>query len=272
MGDHLNRQFTVALVILSAIALFLPTRSQTFTRVAVEGRAMRMLVSGSVESTVVFENGLGPPLEMWGKVQPQVSRFARTVSYDRAGVGLSENGPPPRDGQRIARELRDALRAAGLPPPYVMVGASLGGLYIRVFAGAYPEDVSGMVLVDPTHDADGVGRSRHPELAVVRETVEQARRSRIPPGVPLVLIDAVGQREVPFATGAIRELRAKNRLEMDAESRAYKAWLDTIPGARLIVTHDSGHNVPIEQPQLVIETIREIVRTARARPRPESVR
>jgi pimeloyl-ACP methyl ester carboxylesterase len=272
LGDDVNRQFTVALGMLSAIALFLPTRSQTFTRVAVEGRAMRMLVSGTGESTVVFENGLGPPLEMWGKVQPQVSRFARTVTYDRAGVGLSEDGPSPRDGQQIARELRDALRAASLAPPYVLVGASLGGLYIRVFAGTYPEDVSGMVLVDPTHDADGFGRSVHPELAVVRETAEQARKSRIPPGVPLALIDAVSQPEVPFASRAIRELRAKNRPAIDAESRAYKTWLDTIPDARLIVTHDSGHNVPIEQPQLVVETIREIVRAARDRPRQQSVR
>ena len=257
----MNRQFTVALVMLSASALFLPTRSQTFTRVAVEGRAMRMLVGGTGESTVVFENGLGPPLEMWGKVQPHVSRFARTVTYDRAGVGLSEDGPSPRDGLQIARELRDALRAAGLPPPYVLVGASIGGLYIRVFAGTYPEDVSGMVLVDPTHDADGIERSVHPELSVVRETAEQARRSRVPPGVPLVLIDAGSQREVPFATSAVRELRAKNRPEIDAESRAYRTWLDTIPGARLVVTHDSSHNVPIEQPRLVVEVIREVVRT-----------
>lgn len=263
----MNRQFTVALVILSAIALYLPTRSQTFTRVAVEGRSIRMLVSGSGESTVVFENGGGPPLEMWGKVQPDVSRFAKTVSYDRAGVGLSEDGPPPRDGRQIAKELRDALRAAGLPPPYVLVGASLGGLYIRVFAGTYPEDVSGMVLVDPTHDPEGIERSLHPELAVLRETAEQARRSRIPPGVPLVLIDSVSLGEMPFATSAVRELRAKNRPESDAESRAYKTWLDTIPGARLVVTHDSGHNVPIEQPQLVVETIREVVRAARVRPR-----
>jgi pimeloyl-ACP methyl ester carboxylesterase len=267
LEDDVNRQFTVALVMLSAIALFLPIRSQTFTRVAVEGRAMRMLVSGSGASTVVFENGLGPPLEMWGKVQPHVSRFARTVTYDRAGVGLSDDGPLPRDGQQIVRELRFALRAAGLPPPYVLVGASLGGLYIRVFAGTYPEEVSGMVLVDPTHDADGFERSLHPELAVVRETAEQARRSRIPPGVPLVLIDAVSQREVPFATSPIRELLAKNRPDIDAESRAYKTWLDTIPGARLVITQDSGHNVPIEQPQLVVETIREIVLAARDRPR-----
>jgi pimeloyl-ACP methyl ester carboxylesterase len=268
LGDDVNRQFTIALVMLSAIALLLPTRSQTFTRVAVEGRAMRMLVTGTGESTVVFENGLGPPLEMWGKVQPHVSRFARTVAYDRAGVGLSEGGPSPRDGQQIAKELRYALRAAGLPPPYVLVGASLGGLYIRIFAGTYPEDVSGMVLIDPTHDADGFERSLHPELAVVRETAEQARRSRIPPGVPLLLIDAVSQREVPFATSAIRELRAKNRPDIDAESRSYKLWLDTTPGARLVTTDRSGHNVPIEQPQLVIQTIREVVLAARDRQRP----
>jgi len=267
LRDDVNRQFTIALVMLSAIALFLPNRSQTFTRVAVEGRALRMLVGGTGESTVVFENGLGPPLEMWGKVQPHVSQFARTVTYDRAGVGLSQDGPSPRDGQQIAKELRDALHAADLPPPYVLVGASIGGLYIRVFAGTYPEAVSGMVLVDPTHDADGFERSLHPELAVVRKSAEQARRSRIPLGVPLVLIDAVSQREVPFASSAMRELRAKNRPEIDVESRAYKAWLDTIPGARLIVTYDSGHNVPIEQPQLVVETIREVVRAAGNRQR-----
>jgi pimeloyl-ACP methyl ester carboxylesterase len=152
------------------------------------------------------------------------------------------------------------------------VGASLGGLYIRVFAGTFPDDVSAMVLVDPTHDAEEFVQSVHPELAVVREIVEQARSSRIPRGVSLVLIDAVSQPEVPFATDAIRELRAKNRPKIDAESRAYKAWLETVPGARLIVTHDSGHNIPIEQPQLVVETIREVVRAARDQPRQRPAR
>lgn len=258
----MKHPFTAAALMLSALALFVSTRSQTFTRVAIDGRAMRLLVKGSGESTVVFENGLGPPLEMWGKVQPQVSRFARTVTYDRAGVGLSDDGPLPRDGDQIASELRQVLRAAGLPPPYVLVGASFGGLYVRVFAGKYPDDVSGIVLVDPTQDAEGFERSAYPELAVVRETVDEARRSQISSGVPLVLIDAVSPRDVPFATAAVRQLRDQNRPEIDAESRAYKAWLDTIPGARLVVTHDSGHNVPIEQPELVVETVREVVRAA----------
>jgi len=237
----MNRQLAALAVVFSALALFLMTRSQRFTRVAIDGRTMRMLVAGSGKSTVVFENGLGPPLEMWGKVQPHVSRFARTVAYDRAGVGLSDDGPPPRDGRHIAAELRQALRAAGVPPPYVLVGASLGGLYVRIFAEMYPEDVSGIVLVDPTHDG---------------------RTSQIPPGVPLVLIDAVSSRDVPFATSAIRRLRARQRPEIDAESRAYKQWLDSIPGARLVITGRSGHNVPIEQPELVVETIRQVVQSA----------
>jgi len=91
---------------------------------------------------------------------------------------------------------------------------------------------------------------------------EQARQSRIPPRVPLVLIDAVSSGGVPFATGAIRQLRAQQRPEINAESLAYKKWLDTIPGARLIVTDHSGHNIPIEQPELVVETVRQVVRQA----------
>ena len=137
---------------------------------------------------------------------------------------------------------------------------------MRVFAGMYPNDVSGMVLVDPMHDGDDAGTSNHPELAVVRDTVEQARSSPVPPGLPLVLIDALGPREVPFATAAFRQLRATSRLGIAADSRSYQMWLDTVPGSRLVVTERSGHNVPIEQPALVVETIRDVLAQA-ARPR-----
>lgn len=258
-----HRMLLAATLVVSTTALWLPMRVQTFTRVPVAGHDMRLLIGGKSRPTVVFESGAGPTLEMWGKVLPQVSRFARTVAYDRAGVGLSEHGPSPRDGRQIAVELRQALRAAGVRPPFVLVGASLGGLYVRVFAGMYPEDVSGMVLVDPTPDSAGTEVARHPELAVLRETAAQARMSLVPSGVRLVLIDAVSPIEVPFATPGIRRLREKNLPESEAESRAYQAWLDTVPGARLVMTRDSGHNVPIEQPQLVIDTIRQVIDDAR---------
>jgi pimeloyl-ACP methyl ester carboxylesterase len=227
-------------MVLSAAALFLATRSQSFTWAPVNGHSLRMLIAGSEAPTVVFENGLGPPLEMWGKVQPDVSRFARTVAYDRAGVGMSEGAPSRGDDRQIAAELHLALRMAGVPPPYVLVGASLGGLYVRVFAEMYPEEVRGLVLVDPTHDA-----------------------AAFKAPAPLVLIDAVSPREVPFASRTIRRQRADLRPRIDAESRAYAEWIDSMSNARLVITDRSGHNVPIEQPDLVVDAVRQIVQCAR---------
>ena len=260
----MNRLLAGVAVVLTLVAIILPTRSQTFTRVVIDGRTMRMLVTGSGESTVVFENGLGPPLEMWGKVQPQVSRFAKTVTYDRLGVGLSDDVPPPRDGRRLAAELGRALPAAGMAPPYILVGASLGGPYIRIYAAMYPDDVAGMVLVDPTGDNERVENTAGlPELQSMRETLDQARASRVPIGIPVFLIDAISPLEVPFASEAIRTLRMSNRADLEAGSLEYRKWMDTIPGSRLITTTHSGHNVPIEQPELVVETIRQVVRQAR---------
>jgi len=260
----MNIPLTVLATVLSALAVYLPARTQVFTRVAVDGRSMRMLVAGTGEATVVFENGAGGPLEHWGKVQPEVSRFARTVTYDRAGNGLSEDGPAPRDGRRIATELHRALRQADIAPPYILVGHSLGGLYIRIFAGLYPDDVAGLVLVDPTQEGNDLQPSGHPELAALPGTFDQARASQIRSGIPVLLIDARGVPEVPFATEAFRALRATARQQLPAESLAYKEWVERMPGGRLIVTDHSGHNVPMEQPELVVDTIREAIAGKRA--------
>jgi pimeloyl-ACP methyl ester carboxylesterase len=246
-------------VVLTVVAMSLPARRQTFTFVEVGGRTMRLLIAGEGPATVVFENGLGPPLEMWGKVQPAVSRFARTVTYDRPGAGLSDDAPPPRDGSRIASELRRALRSVDVRGPYVLVGASLGGPYVRIFAGMYPSDVAGLVLVDPTPDSERAGRAGIPERAALPLTLAQARASLVPAGTPVVLIDAVGPMRVPFATHGIRTLLARRRPDIEAESREHREWVARVPGARVIVTDESGHNVAQEQPELVVEVIRQIL-------------
>lgn len=246
----MNTPLAIIATVLSALALYLPTRTQTFTDVTVDGRSIRMLVAGRGDATVVFENGAGATLEMWGKVQPDVSRFAKTVSYDRAGSGLSDEAPLKWDGRRVAADLRRALVLAGVAPPYILVGASLGGPYIRVFAGMYPDDVAGMVLVDPT-------TASHREDWL--DTLDQASASRVPSGRPVFLIDAISPLEVPFVTEAIRTLRMNNRPEIEAESGEYQRWLHGIPGSRLIVTNRSGHNVAIEQPELVVATIQQAV-------------
>jgi pimeloyl-ACP methyl ester carboxylesterase len=116
----------------------------------VGGHRLHVVCSGAGGPTVLFESGLGDGAAVWRKVQPQVATFTRTCSYDRAGIGYSESAPAPRDSKRIAEELHTALEGASEKGPYVLVGHSAGGLHARVFAAHYPNEVAGLVLVDPT--------------------------------------------------------------------------------------------------------------------------
>ena len=108
---------------------------------------------------VVFENGLGGRMEWWKDVLPEISKEATTFAYNRPGYGKSEPVDTPRDGSHIVDELRVLLRTKDLNPPYVLVGHSLGGLYMQLFARRYPREVSALVLVDSTHpqQLDGEG-------------------------------------------------------------------------------------------------------------------
>src|SRR5579871_2529433 len=108
--------------------------------------------SGQSSPTVILESGSGGPSVDWLMVQPEVAKFSRVCSYDRAGYGWSDSGPRPRSSLQIARELHQLLQAAGEKGPYVLVGHSMGGYDIRVYAGQYPNDVVGMVLVDASHE------------------------------------------------------------------------------------------------------------------------
>lgn len=92
----------------------------------------------------------------WGWVQPAIARTTRVVAYDRAGFGWSDPGPGSRDALQHVHELHTALERAGIPGPYLLVGHSYGGEVARVFAGQYPTEVTGMVLIDPRHPDQSV--------------------------------------------------------------------------------------------------------------------
>jgi pimeloyl-ACP methyl ester carboxylesterase len=101
---------------------------------------------------VIFESGgPGPGLE-WEAFQPEAAKFTQACWYDRADEGWSDPGPYPRTSNAIAKDLHELLKRVGVPAPYVLAGASFGGLNSRVYAGLYPDEVAGMVLIDSAHE------------------------------------------------------------------------------------------------------------------------
>jgi pimeloyl-ACP methyl ester carboxylesterase len=121
--------------------------------VHVDGRQIHLQVLGTESGgpTVVLEAGMGSFSPNWYWVQQELAPTVRSVAYDRAGLGWSRRSRRPRDAQTIAVELRDALREAGIEPPYVLAGHSFGGLPVRAFADLYPEMTAGLILVDASH-------------------------------------------------------------------------------------------------------------------------
>lgn len=117
-----------------------------------QGRRMHINCTGTGSPSVLLESGFPGSSLDWSLVQPMIAQFSRVCSYDRAGFGWSDQGKIPRSAPQIAEDLRTLLSAANVPAPYVLVGHSMGGLYVRAFARKFPESVTGMVLVDATHE------------------------------------------------------------------------------------------------------------------------
>jgi len=102
--------------------------------------------------TAILEAGTGDTSEVWTAVQKQAQGFAHICSYDRLGLGRSDKLVSTRTADEIVRDLHLLLQAAQVPPPYVMVGHSIGGIYVRKYATLYPQVVEGMVLLDSAHE------------------------------------------------------------------------------------------------------------------------
>jgi pimeloyl-ACP methyl ester carboxylesterase len=119
--------------------------------VDVGGKKIHINCSGEGSPVVVLDSGLGDTYASWRKVQPEIARFTRVCSYDRAGLGYSDSGSAPRTSKVIAGELHDLLEAATVAPPYLLVGHSMGGYDVRLYASLFSSEVAGMVLVDASH-------------------------------------------------------------------------------------------------------------------------
>jgi pimeloyl-ACP methyl ester carboxylesterase len=262
--------------------------SQDVQKIDAGGLKLRVQIEGQAhegQPTVVFVSGLGEGVEAWQPVQPQVARFARTVSYDRAGLGRSAMEEARPTFQRVATQLHTLLQNAGIKPPYVLVGHSIGGPHIRMFAGLYPGEVAGLVFVDPTDftqtradqlaiwTALGSGEAglkafdesiwgrfaqAHPAVRAEAEVAEQAAkggweefRSLPPlPNVPVVILMA-GKSELP----------AEMKMVMGRQRMEHLMKLGTeVSDGTLVMTARSDHGIQFSEPELVTWAIKRVLR------------
>ena len=224
-------------------------------------------LEGHGTRTVILEAGLGDTLDIWKDVQSRIAAgCARTLSYNRAGYVGSDPAVGPRDSETIVAELRAELKRRNIDPPYVLVGHSLGGLYMQYFARNYPKEVAGLLLVDSTHWHQGmvvdnsantpyVGRTAvtlfvpwimRREIADSATAGQQVHTSPEAEGFPTIVLSST--RGPLGETPAARALSADMQDEIAAD----------FPGAEHLRVADSGHYIQRDHPDVVVDAARQL--------------
>ena len=251
--------------------------------VDIGGRRLFLSCQGTGSPTVILESGLNDGAAVWSPVQAEVAETTRVCSYDRANVpgGASDAGPGGlRPAADLVADLHSLLAAAGISGPYVLVGHSVGGLVVRLYAATYPDEVAGMVLVDATHE-DYYARLQEavgPELWAAlldqfAQAVEQgflepvdleATVAQVRAGVsasplrpmPLAVLSHSRPFDAPMAGWPVA---AEDRLWGDLQDELAALVLNS----RHVVVEGSGHYIQVERPDQVIDAIRRVVAAIR---------
>jgi formylglycine-generating enzyme required for sulfatase activity/CubicO group peptidase (beta-lactamase class C family)/pimeloyl-ACP methyl ester carboxylesterase len=240
--------------------------------VDVGGYAMYLHCLGRGTPAVILEAGYDDVAETWSLVQPEVARFTRVCAYDRAGLGQSEPGPELRDSYQVIKELHTLLANAQVEAPYVLVGHSLGGMYMRLFADYYREEVVGLVLVDSEH-IDQFERNaavlptespnESESLKFYREWfTHPAKYPELPhrlfePGslgdMPLVVLTSPHKERASDLPAGLSDEWDEIWVELQNE------WAQISSHSMHIMAEGSGHFIQRDRPELVIDAIRQII-------------
>jgi pimeloyl-ACP methyl ester carboxylesterase len=282
--------------------------------VDVGGYRLHLYCVGEGTPTVVLDAGLGGGALDWSMVQPEVSKFARVCAYDRAGMAWSDSGVGPRTSGQVVTELHALLGNVGVRAPYVLVGHSIAGIHVQLYASQYPDEVAGLVLVDSSHEdqlsrkgmtpipsfypplikavspfgvvrlMDLVGtpspntppeveakraaiyshtRSMYSyadEMSAIAVSMEQLRAAPMRLGDKPLIVLTRGMKEANQAgspEGADQGEQAWAELQADLARRS--------SSGKQIIAEKSGHYIQFDQPDLVIDAIRQVVEATRRR-------
>ena len=269
------KRLFVVLIILAACH---SKDSDRFTNI--QGKQLHLLELGKGKPAVVFVAGFGTDLTTFRAVQKGVSEFTQTLSYDRAGLGRSEQIDSERSLANITSELHILLAQENIAPPYILVGHSYGGHMVRYFAHEYPEETAGLILIDATPEWQDEEIKKHlsdhekfqfdslrkqweasnelwtpgqrEESKQFQASQEIMQKLKMPDNIPLTVLTATNMPPSQFAF-----LRGAT----DAKVYLHKQWLQDAPQIKHIITNKSGHHIHADEPKLVIREIRDMMET-----------
>jgi pimeloyl-ACP methyl ester carboxylesterase len=267
----------VKLSLVTVILTILPTfvAGQTPELVDVGGYRLDVLRAGTGTPTLVLVAGLGNPLDSWTQIWPSAAQFSTVVAYSRAGLGRSEEGSQDHTARGAVAELHSLLTKLQLKPPYVLVGASYGGILVRLYTSLYPAEVGGLVIIEGSHEQqvqrwgklDGsyppafraffesrLKTVKGAEAAEIRETLRIQAAGAVEGMAPLpdIPIGVLTSMKVNPSPQYVNETAQGH----EAWRAMHEEWFRRSHDGLHIVTTRSGHHIQDEEPQLVIEAIR----------------
>lgn len=220
--------------------------------------------------TIIYEEGLNQTIESWGKVPDETAKFARSCTYERLGLGMSSKlAGSSRTTEDVAEDLARLLKAAGIDGKIILVGHSFGGLSARYFAAKYPDRISGLVLVDPSHErqyrlyADlkkGKERTRYLEheggkngerLNLLKSAEEVAALKPLRSDLPLIVLSARPKGSDP--EDPYLKINKRLHTELGEISR----------NGKTVAVDDCGHFIQLDKPEAVVNAVKTVFDRAR---------
>lgn len=248
------------------------------------GKKQYVVVQGTGEPTIVFLTGKGRDCKDFKKVYDKLKRTNQVFAYDRAGLGQSEAFRGDRTVDTMAVELHELLVKEKIKPPYILVGHALGTYIMRCYVSMYPQDVSGMVLVDPSHEYEfkhGLEIRNDSDKVVFRDEfksylrLEGKYKAHKAESKQCFDFDTLGfstnQRivkdlklptDIPMTVMIARKIDADNdyvNKEMEYRIQYFENWKTINPNTKVVSSYKIGHFIQKEAPDMVIDEINEVI-------------
>ncbi len=232
---------------------------------------------GNGKPTIVVDMAMGETIQSWDTLQTRLGKLTKVVSYDRLGLGKSDTTNIPRTIENLSNELNEFLTANEIPGPYLLIGHSLGVSIIRKYQNEHPENVIGMILIDPVHedqfDKIMATKSKEEQAKTLRDREEF--ESSLPTGERNEAIQYHQQRaamkyvkypkEIPITIiGSFQEGHGATAQDRQIKRELFKQWLTQAPQMKLVETTNSGHYIQDTEPDLVIHEVKSMLETVRA--------